>query len=71
MDIRDNLKKIIEENGYIKAVIAKKSGLTPAILSGILNKNRKLEANEMFNICETLGVTPEQLRLYEQPQKTA
>lgn len=63
-DIRENLKLYIDDQGLIQAVVAKKADLTPAQLSGILNKGRKLDANEMFALCEVLGITPDQLRNY-------
>lgn len=64
-DIRDNLKLFIKESGYIKSSIAKKSNLTPSKFSGILNKNRKLDANELFDICKTLNITPDELKNFE------
>lgn len=63
-DIRDNLKAVIIEKGFIQNVIAKKAKLSPAKLSSILSKNRRLEANEMFAICAAIGMTPEELKNY-------
>lgn len=60
-DIRDNLKALISDRGFIQAAIAKKANLTPAKLSAILNKSRKLEANEMLIICDILQIKPEDL----------
>ena len=68
MDIRDNLKAIIAENGYIQAAIARKAGLTPAKLSGILNKSRKLEANEMLALCAALKIDPLYLIRYHEEE---
>ncbi len=64
IDVRDNLKTIISERGYIQAVIAKKANMTPAQLSGILNKNRRLDVNEFIVLCEVLRLTPEELLNY-------
>lgn len=64
-DVRENLKAIITNSGYKQTVIAQKAQLTPAKLSGILNKSRKLDANEMFALCEVLEITPEQLLNYK------
>ena len=61
VDVRDTLKKVIAERGYIQAVIAKKANLTPAKLSAILNKSRKLDANEMFSLCAVLQIEPREL----------
>ena len=63
-DIRDNLKSVIETKGFVQAVIAEKAGITPSQLSLILNKNRKLEANEMFDLCQALEMTPMELKNY-------
>lgn len=64
-DIRDNLKLVIREKCYIQAAIAKKAKLTPMKLSQILSKERKLEANELFDICEAIGMTPMELKDYQ------
>lgn len=61
-DIRDNLKSVIEYRGVKQANVAKKANMTPAKLSSIVNKNRKLEANEMFSLCDVLDITPQELR---------
>lgn len=47
-------------------------GLTPAKLSGILNKSRKLEANEMLALCAALKIDPLYLIRYheEEPANT-
>lgn len=67
-DIRDNLKLVINDKGYIQAVIAHKANISPAKLSQILNKGRKLEANELFSICEAIEMSPSELRLYNESQ---
>lgn len=64
IDVRDNLKAIISDRGYIQAAIAKKANLTPAKLSAILNKTRKLDVNEMVVICDVLTIKPEELINY-------
>lgn len=61
-DVRDGLKNLIEERGLIQATVAKKASLTPMKLSAILNKSRRLEANEMFELCNVLDITPEELK---------
>ncbi len=64
MDIRDNLRQLIETKGYKQINIAQRSNLTPAILSSILNKRRKLDAEELFSVCDALNITPSELREY-------
>lgn len=68
-DIRDNLKLFIDERCYNQSSIAKKAKLTPAQFSSVLNKSRKLEANELFDICEALGITPNELKAYISDKK--
>ena len=64
MDLRDNLRGVIVDSGYVHAAIAKKAQLTPAQLSGVLNKKRSLEVHEFFRICDVLGFSPEYVRQY-------
>lgn len=64
-DIRDNLKAMINDKGYIQQVIAKKAGIAPSKLSSILNKNRRLEANELINLCDAMDTSPSELREYK------
>lgn len=64
VDIRDNLRMAIKEKGYIQAVIAKKANMTASKLSQVLNKGRRLEANELFDLCEAIDITPSDLRNY-------
>lgn len=70
MDIRDNLRSVIKDKGYIQAVIAKKSNLTPMQLSSVLKKERRLDANEMFDVCDAIEMSPDELRQYRSKQNT-
>ena len=63
-DIRDNLKSVISDKGYIQAAIARKANLQPTKLSQILKKARRLEANELFCLCEAIEMSPSELRNY-------
>lgn len=60
-DIRINLRKIIKDRGFRQATIAKKAGMSPCKLSQIVNLERKLEANEMFALCDAMKITPVEL----------
>lgn len=64
-DIRNNVKTVIKERGFSQAAIAKKAGLSPCKLSQIVNLERKLEANEMFALCNAMGITPVELSEYK------
>nr|DAS14624.1 MAG TPA: helix-turn-helix domain protein [Caudoviricetes sp.] len=65
VDIRDNLKELIKDKGLIQASIAKRINLSPSTLSMILNKTRRLDANELFDICRALEITPMDLYNYK------
>lgn len=65
MDIRDNLGAYINDSNLIQARLAVRAGLTPSKLCAILKKRRDLEANELFDLCDALGTTPEELRRYK------
>ena len=55
---------IISDKGYSQAAIAKKANMNPSKLSMVLNKNRRLEANELFSLCEAMEITPVELKEY-------
>lgn len=63
-DIRKKLRKVIKEKGYIQAVVANKANMTPVKLSQIINLERRLEANELFALCEAIEMTPMELAEY-------
>ena len=60
-DVRINLKEVIKERGFSQAAIARKAGISPCKLSQVVNLERKLEANEMFALCNAMGITPVEL----------
>lgn len=68
-DIRDGLKKAIHQSGMKQTVVAERAGLKANQLCDIINKRRKLEANELIRLCHTIGLTPE--KMYELAKKTA
>lgn len=65
MDIRENLNSYITDGAVKQCEIAKRAGMTPAKLCAVLKKRRALEANELFDLCDALGTTPDQLRSYQ------
>ena len=67
MDIRDNLRAFIWDRGFSQTKIAKKSHMTDSQLSAVLTKRRKLDANELFDLCKAMEITPSELRDYKQP----
>lgn len=68
-DIRDNLSLFINEYGYKKSVIARESNLTPSQFSNILNKKRNLHVSELFDICNMLKISPDELKDFKNDLK--
>lgn len=61
-DVRVVLKSIIHDRGFSQAAIARKAKMSPAKLSEILNLRRRLEANEMFALCDAMNINYSDLR---------
>lgn len=57
-DARDVVATEIKRRGFKQAAIASKAGLTEQQLSDIVNKRRKLDANEMFSLCLAMNIEP-------------
>ncbi len=64
-DVRINLREIIRDRGFRQAAIAGKAGMSPCKLSQVVNLERKLEANEMFALCNAMNITPVELSEYK------
>ena len=60
-DARDGIADIIKTRGFKQGAIAVMAGLTEQQLSDIVNKRRKLDANEMFSICQAMNIMPDTL----------
>lgn len=65
MDVRVNLGNVIKDKGYIQASVASRAGMSPCKLSQVVNLERKLDANELFAICEVIEMTPVELAAYK------
>ena len=61
-DVRLILKSIIHDRGFNQAAIARKANIAPAKLSDILNLRRRLEANDMFALCDAMGINYSELK---------
>lgn len=68
-DARDGIASEIRRRGFKQAAIASMAGLTEQQLSDIVNKRRKLDANEMFNLCLAMDIEPNVL--FEAAQDSA
>ena len=62
VDVRIVLKSIIHSRGFSQSAIARKAEMSPAKLSEILNLRRRLEANEMFALCDAMDIKYSDLR---------
>ena len=61
IDVRDSVATEIKSRGFKQSAIAAKAGLTEQQLSDIINKRRKLDANELFSLCDALMIDPNYL----------
>lgn len=61
MDVRDALAREIKDKCFKQSALAVKVGLSEQQLSDIVNKRRKMDANEMFELCRAMGLTPNDL----------
>ncbi|MBQ1572984.1 MAG: helix-turn-helix transcriptional regulator [Clostridiales bacterium] len=57
--IGKRIKEYLAERGIKQSFVAEKAGLTPATMSDICIKDRKIECVEYYRICKALGVPME------------
>lgn len=69
--VNDNLKSIIKSNGLKQKYVAEKIGFTPQNFSNMLNGRKRFEIENVINICNTLGITPNELFGFNDNQSTA
>lgn len=62
LKINIKLKEIIERRGIKQIFICQKTGMTADTISRIINNTRKMTAEEFLNICEALGIDPNEFR---------
>lgn len=67
-DVRDNIRVAIKERCFTQSAIAAKADMSPVILSMILNKKRKLEANELYDLCKAMEISPTELQVRYEPR---
>ena len=61
-DVRTVLKDIISTRGFNQSAIARKANISKNKLNAILHLRQKLEANDMFAICDAMGIPYSELR---------
>ena len=62
MDIRDSLKLYLDAHDVVQAQLAAAAGMTRQKLNAALHKQRKLDANELLQICDVLEISADDLR---------
>ena len=55
-DVREIVGALIRTKGYSQAIIARRAGMTPQQLCDVIALRRKLDANEMFALCDAMGI---------------
>ena len=70
-DIRDQISSIIQDRAHKQATIAQRAGLTPDQFCAVLKHRRKLDANELFRVCNALGMSPNEVEAYNPGQPGA
>lgn len=66
-----NIKQIIRQKGYKQSAIAERAGINEKTFSNMLNGRKIIAAPDIYKILEVLGVTPNELFGFDQPQKSA
>ena len=69
MDAREAVRWVIQQSGMKQRAVAAKAGLTEQQMCDVVNMRRKLDANELFAICQAVGVTPDAVFEYCQMSK--
>lgn len=59
--IAPNIRRIINEQGFIQASVAKRAGINPKTFSNMLNNRKLIGESEIIAISAALGVTPNDL----------
>lgn len=64
MDVRECLRPAIDRKGFRYQYVATEAGFTDQQLSDVMNKRRRLEANEFVKICAVIGMSPDEVLAY-------
>lgn len=54
--VADTMKALIDSKGIKYSFIAEKTGLSADRISKVLNRQRRMLADEMISICEVTGI---------------
>lgn len=66
MNVQERVSEYILNNGIKQSFIVERTGLNKDVISAILNKRRKMTADEFEIICRALGKTPNDFMLVEE-----
>ncbi len=69
IDVRDNIKKIIVEKGFLQKAVAERMGLTSSQFSNMIKGRKLIKHTDIMPICLALGVSPNELFGYEEPNR--
>lgn len=65
MNVQDRVSEYVQNNGIRQSFIVQKTGLSKYIISAILNKKRKMSADEFELVCKALNKSPNDFMLTE------
>ena len=54
--VGERIKGYLQNNGIKQSFLVQQTGLTPTIVSGICNEERKIDVMEYHKICQALKV---------------
>ena len=63
MNVQGRVSDYVLNNGIKQSFIVEKTGLSKDVISAILNKRRKMSADEFEAICRALNKTPNDFML--------
>ena len=66
MNVQSRIAQYISANGIKQSFIVEKTGLSKDIVSAIINKKRKMSADEYELFCKALNKTPNDFMLIEE-----
>lgn len=69
MTVAENIKNIIDDNGYKQKTIAKKAGWKEKRFSDLLNERMTFKVEYLPAICMALNKTPDEVLNYNDSQK--
>ena len=69
--VRENIAAYVKQNGIKQNFIADNIGISPSVVSQLLNGDREISAEEYISICDLFRVSCDFFVNYPKEQKTA